>query len=244
MRKLLFTLLLIFLNSFYLMSQNIDINEFVKNNLSIKNNFIQIKKIEDLIDKKGYLKKFLKVNKQFPKDLTFRPNQIKKIAKDLFLNKNTLLYLTNDLSAMLLFEKSSLPFEMQEKYEKIICKKNKNLFESIGQVLTLNCGVREINDFKYFISEVKLIEHKGLDLELYNWSNQYWIEIDGFNCHIVIHSDIGLKFEDVLNTTVSGYTYSQVTKSGDFSKAIELNLNDSHAYYNKGISKYDLNNLQ
>ena len=50
MRKLLFTLLLIFLNSFYSMSQNIDINEFVKNNLVIDNNFIKIKKIEDLIE--------------------------------------------------------------------------------------------------------------------------------------------------------------------------------------------------
>ena len=59
MRKLLFTLLLIFLNSFYSMSQNIDINEFVKNNLVIDNNFIQIKKIEDLIDKKGYIKNLI-----------------------------------------------------------------------------------------------------------------------------------------------------------------------------------------
>lgn len=200
MRKLLFILLLIFLNSFYSMSQNIDINEFVKNNLVIDNdnNFIEIKKIEDLIDKKGYIKNFLNVSKQFPQDLTFRPNQIKKIAKDLFLNQNTLLYLKNDLSAMLLFEKSSLPFKMQKKYEKILCTKTKNLYESFAQVLSHNCGVREINDFKYFISEVKLIEDKGLDLGLYKWSNQYWTEIDGFNCHITIHSDIGLKVEDVL----------------------------------------------
>ena len=45
---------------------------------------------------------------------------------------------------------------------------------------------------------MKLIEDKGLDLGLYKWSNQYWIEIDDFNCHITLHSDIGLKVEDVL----------------------------------------------
>ena len=197
MKKILILLLYIPLLTF---SQNKNINKDIsslfKKKFTIDNSFIQI--TIDYWDKKLYSKNFTAANKQFPQDIKFKLGQIKKISDELFLNENTLVYLKNDLSAILVIEKSKLPFKMQEKYEKTLCSKYKNMAESFNQILSYNCGIREINGFKFFINELKSIENKGLNLQLYKWSNQYWTESNNFNYHITINSDMGLKFNDII----------------------------------------------
>jgi len=197
-------------------------NEFKLSYEFTKGLFSPIFKIDDLIKSNSKNVKFLldenfikitsdywdrEMYKEDFKDLSYQTDvldlklqEIESITKDLFTNEDILFYVKNDLSAILTIETSGLSFEEAVKYEDEMCSNTQKMIQDIGKILYFNCGIEEINGFNYFISEIKSEIELDLNYNQYNWSNQYWREVNGSTYHITINSESGLKIQDVLLT--------------------------------------------
>ena len=130
--------------------------------------------------------------------LSLKLKEIEMITNDLFTNKDILFYVNNDLSAMVTIEKSGLPFESAAQYKEKLCSQTQKIFQDIGKILYFNCGIEEINGYDYFMAEVKTEIELDLNNTPYEWSNQYWIVVNGSTYHITINSVSGFKIKDVL----------------------------------------------
>ena len=178
------------------------IDDLIKSNSKnvkflLDENFIKI--TSDYWDREMYEEDFKDLSYQTDV-LDLKLQEIESITKDLFTNEDILFYVKNDLSAILTIETSGLSFEEAVKYEDEMCSNTQKMIQDIGKILYFNCGIEEINGFNYFISEIKSEIELDLNYNQYNWSNQYWREVNGSTYHITINSESGLKIQDVLLT--------------------------------------------
>ena len=178
------------------------IDDLIKSNSKnvkflLDENFIKI--TSDYWDREMYEEDFKDLSYQTDV-LDLKLQEIESITKDLFTNEDILFYVKNDLSAILTIETSGLSFEEAVKYEDEMCSNTQKMFQDFGKILYFNCGIEEINGFNYFISEIKSEIELDLNYNQYNWSNQYWREVNGSTYHITINSESGLKIQDVLLT--------------------------------------------
>lgn len=176
------------------------IDDLIKSNSKnvkflLDENFIKI--TSDYWDREMYKEDFKDLSYQTDV-LDLKLQEIESITKDLFTNEDILFYVKNDLSAILTIETSGLSFEEAVKYEDEMCSNTQKMFQDFGKILYFNCGIEEINGFNYFISEIKSEIELDLNYNQYNWSNQYWREVNGSTYHITINSESGLKIQDVL----------------------------------------------
>jgi hypothetical protein len=176
------------------------IDDLIKSNSKnvkflLDENFIKI--TSDYWDREMYKEDFKDLSYQTDV-LDLKLQEIESITKDLFTNEDILFYVKNDLSAILTIETSGLSFEEAVKYEDEMCSNTQKMIQDIGKILYFNCGIEEINGFNYFISEIKSEIELDLNYNQYNWSNQYWREVNGSTYHITINSESGLKIQDVL----------------------------------------------
>ena len=178
------------------------IDDLIKSNSKnvkflLDENFIKI--TSDYWDREMYEEDFKDLSYQTDV-LDLKLQEIESITKDLFTNEDILFYVKNDFSAILTIETSGLSFEEAVKYEDEMCSNTQKMIQDIGKILYFNCGIEEINGFNYFISEIKSEIELDLNYNQYNWSNQYWREVNGSTYHITINSESGLKIQDVLLT--------------------------------------------
>ena len=178
------------------------IDDLIKSNSKnvkflLDENFIKI--TSDYWDREMYEEDFKDLSYQTDV-LDLKLQEIESITKDLFTNEDILFYVKNDFSAILTIETSGLSFEEAVKYEDEMCSNTQKMIQDFGKVLYFNCGIEEINGFNYFISETKREIELDLNYNQYNWSNQYWREVNGSTYHITINSESGLKIQDVLLT--------------------------------------------
>ena len=176
------------------------IDDLIKSNSKnvkflLDENFIKI--TSDYWDREMYEEDFKDLSYQTDV-LDLKLQEIESITKDLFTNEDVLFYVKNDFSAILTIETSGLSFEEAVKYEDEMCSNTQKMFQDFGKILYFNCGIEEINGFNYFISEIKSEIELDLNYNQYNWSNQYWREVNGSTYHITINSESGLKIQDVL----------------------------------------------
>tara|TARA_B110000261_G_C13038039_1_gene339128 strand:+ start:100 stop:1056 length:957 start_codon:yes stop_codon:yes gene_type:complete len=176
------------------------IDDLIKSNSKnvkflLDENFIKI--TSDYWDREMYKEDFKDLSYQTDV-LDLKLQEIESITKDLFTNEDILFYVKNDLSAILTIETSGLSFEEAVKYEDEMCSNTQKMLQDFGKILYFNCGIEEINGFNYFISEIKSEIELDLNYNQYNWSNQYWREVNGSTYHITINSESGLKIQDVL----------------------------------------------
>ena len=176
------------------------IDDLIKSNSKnvkflLDENFIKI--TSDYWDREMYEEDFKDLSYQTDV-LDLKLQEIESITKDLFTNEDVLFYVKNDFSAILTIETSGLSFEEAVKYEDEMCSNTQKMIQDIGKILYFNCGIEEINGFNYFISEIKSEIELDLNYNQYNWSNQYWREVNGSTYHITINSESGLKIQDVL----------------------------------------------
>ena len=178
------------------------IDDLIKSNSKnvkflLDENFIKI--TSDYWDREMYKEDFKDLSYQTDV-LDLKLQEIESITKDLFTNEDVLFYVKNDFSAILTIETSGLSFEEAVKYEDEMCSNTQKMIQDFGKILYFNCGIEEINGFNYFISEIKSEIELDLNYNQYNWSNQYWREVNGSTYHITINSESGLKIQDVLLT--------------------------------------------
>ena len=178
------------------------IDDLIKSNSKnvkflLDENFIKI--TSDYWDREMYKEDFKDLSYQTDV-LDLKLQEIESITKDLFTNEDILFYVKNDFSAILTIETSGLSFEEAVKYEDEMCSNTQKMIQDFGKILYFNCGIEEINGFNYFISEIKSEIELDLNYNQYNWSNQYWREVNGSTYHITINSESGLKIQDVLLT--------------------------------------------
>ena len=178
------------------------IDDLIKSNSKnvkflLDENFIKI--TSDYWDREMYKEDFKDLSYQTDV-LDLKLQEIESITKDLFTNEDILFYVKNDFSAILTIETSGLSFEEAVKYEDEMCSNTQKMLQDFGKILYFNCGIEEINGFNYFISEIKSEIELDLNYNQYNWSNQYWREVNGSTYHITINSESGLKIQDVLLT--------------------------------------------
>ena len=176
------------------------IDDLIKSNSKnvkflLDENFIKI--TSDYWDREMYEEDFKDLSYQTDV-LDLKLQEIESITKDLFTNEDILFYVKNDFSAILTIETSGLSFEEAVKYEDEMCSNTQKMIQDFGKILYFNCGIEEINGFNYFISEIKSEIELDLNYNQYNWSNQYWREVNGSTYHITINSESGLKIQDVL----------------------------------------------
>ena len=176
------------------------IDDLIKSNSKnvkflLDENFIKI--TSDYWDREMYKEDFKDLSYQTDV-LDLKLQEIESITKDLFTNEDVLFYVKNDFSAILTIETSGLSFEEAVKYEDEMCSNTQKMIQDFGKILYFNCGIEEINGFNYFISEIKSEIELDLNYNQYNWSNQYWREVNGSTYHITINSESGLKIQDVL----------------------------------------------
>lgn len=176
------------------------IDDLIKSNSKnvkflLDENFIKI--TSDYWDREMYKEDFKDLSYQTDV-LDLKLQEIESITKDLFTNEDVLFYVKNDFSAILTIETSGLSFEEAVKYEDEMCSNTQKMLQDFGKILYFNCGIEEINGFNYFISEIKSEIELDLNYNQYNWSNQYWREVNGSTYHITINSESGLKIQDVL----------------------------------------------
>jgi hypothetical protein len=181
-------------------SPNFDVEDLILSNRQnlkfiLDDYFIQI--TSDYWDRELYKDDFSEYLDQTDV-LSLKLKEIEMITNDLFTNKDILFYVNNDLSAMVTIEKSGLPFEYAVQYKEKLCSQTKKIFQDIGKILYFNCGIEKINGYDYFMAEVKTEIELDLNNTPYEWSNQYWIGVNGSTYHITINSVSGFKIKDVL----------------------------------------------
>ena len=176
------------------------INDLIKSNSKnvqflLDKNFIKI--TSDYWDREMYEEDFKDFLYQTDV-LDIKLQEIQSITKDLFTNENILFYVKNDFSAIVTIETSGISYAEAVKYENEMCSQTEKMLQDVGETLFFNCGIQQINGFNYFISEIKSEIDLDLNYNQYNWSNQYWREVNGSTYHITINSENGLKIQDVL----------------------------------------------
>jgi hypothetical protein len=179
---------------------NFDIEDLILSNIQnvqfiLNDDFIQI--TSDYWDRELYKDDFLELVDQTDV-LSLKLKEIEMITNDLFTNKDILFYVKNDVSAIITIEKSGLSFESAAQYKEELCSQQQKMFQDFGKILYFNCGIEEINGYDYFMSEVKTEIELDINSTPYEWSNQYWTDINGEVYHITINSTSGLKIQDVL----------------------------------------------
>ena len=181
-------------------SPNFDVEDLILSNSQnlkfvLDNDFIQI--TSDYWDRELYKDDFSEILDQTDV-LNLKLKEIEMISNDLFTNKDILFYVKNDVSSLISIEKSGLSFESAAQYKLELCSQQQKLFQDMGKILYFSCGIEEINGYDYFMSEVKTEIELDLNYTPYEWSNQYWIDVNGATYHITINSVSGFKIQDVL----------------------------------------------
>tara|TARA_B100000963_G_scaffold358663_1_gene383835 strand:- start:1159 stop:1740 length:582 start_codon:yes stop_codon:yes gene_type:complete len=164
----------------------------------LNKSFVQI--TSDYWNKKAYKDDFKKGLDETDV-LNLKLQEIELISNDLFSNKDILFYVKNDVSAIVTIEKSKLPYEgltSNQDFQRELCNYNKKMSEDMGELMYYYCGTKKINDYLYFVTEMKSKTDLDLNYDWYEWSNQYWREIKGTTYHIAINSNDGLSIQDVL----------------------------------------------